>query len=519
MGRARIVENVGGGLYRATPLYNLSALDAELAKIQDVEAQYATLIVAALKTLDLLRDDYAIATQAFNNVIEQWKQQLIQQGKDVVPPPDPADPDNPETWEEAEREQEPALLAAINAARSAASVAALTRNADLDVAMLRFLRDQAVASKMGHLGDSGSSPENRAAVAGYFASSIGETLSYGTSSPAGTVNKWLADATARSALLGSGYEDVGIAYVYSRSHPAGYLWGALYAIPGDPPPNVTVIYPDPAKNAAEEEETKLNKIELPKTEVRTPENLAKVVAEFGKAAAKLKAAEQDLSKLMVERLARLARQSELTTIKTQLENQVLDVWACYFNDELAVGDIVYTAEVPGYWEFVDDAPLSSLHIYVGTSRERPVFFNEQAWNIVRRYTGFDSALTPATTMTPEMVFYNMAMEPGHLKWRPAWRYGVIESINQTTCGVRLDNAVARRAPTERLQEPIDLNPDAGPVLTGVPFDYPPCNAKVFSVDDEVLIRFDSQDRTKPTVVGFRRAPKECPPRISWEQIQ
>lgn len=295
MGRARIVENKGGGLYRATPLYNLSALNDELTKIQEAETQYAALLVAAFNTLDLLRDDYAVATAAVNSVITQWQQKLIEKMQDVPPPPYPADPKDPETWAEAEREQEQLLLAAINAARSSASVSELTRNSDLDVAMLRFLRDQAFTGKMGHMDESGASPAYRAAIAGYSASTIGETLSYGTSSPQSTVNSWDKSTTAKSTMLGANYIDVGIAYVYARNHPAGYLWGALYAIPGPPPEQVTETQSDPAKDAAEQTETALDKVELPKTDPLTPENLAKVVAEFGKAAAKMKAAEQDVS--------------------------------------------------------------------------------------------------------------------------------------------------------------------------------------------------------------------------------
>ena len=67
---------------------------------------------------------------------------------------------------------------------------------------------------------------------------------------ADVVQNWQIDPVAKATLLGAAYLDVGISFVYSRTHPTGYLWGAIYAVPGTPPPNVTVTYPDPAKTAA-----------------------------------------------------------------------------------------------------------------------------------------------------------------------------------------------------------------------------------------------------------------------------
>ena len=520
MGRAKIVENKGGGLYRATPIYNLTALNDELAKIQTAEAEYSALLYKMLKTIDLLRKEHREATTAVDNVIEQWKQKLIDRAASVIAPPSPADPDDPATWPAVESAKETELLAAINSARTTASVGTVTRNSDLDLAMLRLLKEQSSTKKMGHFTSGGVPPETRAAVAGYFAESVGETLDYGAVTAADVVQNWQIDPVAKATLLGATYLDVGISFVYSRTHPAGYLWGAIYAVPGTPPPNVTVTYPDPAKTAAKEEETKLDKIELPKTDPLTPEKLSEVIGEFGKAAAKLNAAEKDLEELMAERLARLARNSELLTFKSAVENLVLDVWACYMNDELAVGDTVYTAEVPGHWLFSSSAPLRSATIYAGTSRQRTIFFNEQSWNIIRRDTSFSSSLTPATTMTPEIGFYNLAMEPSHLKWKPVWRYGIIESITGAMCSVNLNPATARHVPTERGIEGLDIDLNENDILSNVAFDYPPCNVTAFVVGDEVLIRFNNQDRTKPVVIGFRRAPKACQPvRVSWEQIQ
>ena len=46
-------------------------------------------------------------------------------------------------------------------------------------------------------------------------------------------------------------------------------------------------------------------------------------------------------------------------------------------------------------------------------------------------------------------------------------------------------------------------------LTNVVISYPPCNGYGFEEGDDVLILFEGHDRTKPKVVGFRRAPRDC----------
>ena len=80
-------------------------------------------------------------------------------------------------------------------------------------------------------------------------------------------------------------------------------------------------------------------------------------------------------------------------------------------------------------------------------------------------------------------------------------------------------ATARHVPTERGIEGLDIDLNEHDILNNVGFDYPPCNVTAFVVGDEVLIRFNNQDRTKPVVIGFRRAPSLPPARVSWEQIQ
>lgn len=536
MGRARIIEPVEAGLYRARPLYDMTELEAELAKIEEEEAAYQKRLLDMLETISDLKADKRAAVDAVNEVMEQWRQEVIT--KTTPPPPlEPPEPNDPLTgapWDDPDRAQEPPLLVLLNALRTAASVDTLSRDSQLDKAIRRLLKDQAYLGTMGHTSPNGMTPAQRVHLAGYLAEQVGETLAYGRRTPAMVAGYW--ERQELEVVIDPDYADVGLAHVHAPDHPAGYLWGAVFAKPGTPPPKVTVIEEkkpddedptkDPAKEEAKKEEVKLEKIQLPELPDKlTPTSLAKIVAAFGKISAKLAAAEKALEKLMAERLDRLAREDELKKLKTRLEGLVYDVWACYYIDSLKPGDVVYTAEVPGHW--VEKAARRDATIYKGTAQEKTIFFDERSWNIVPRTALYDSQLKSATVIKDNLMFYNLAMEPGHLRWKPAYRYGTITDIEGNVCTVQLTEALARN---ERSSEPLTLNGVrvAGPndlvttdstKLEGVIIDYPPCHGVVFEEGDDVLIRFADFDWSKPTVIGFRRAPKQCPPtRISWEQV-
>lgn len=536
MGRARIIEPVEAGLYRVRPLYDMTAIEAALARIETEEAEYHARLLKVMNTITDLKSDKAAAADAVNAVMEQWQQHVIAATTPPPPlaPPEPNDPLTGAPWADPDRAQEPPLLAAINAIRTAASVPTLGRDGDLDKAILKHLKEQAFTGDIGHISLNGMTPAQRVHLAGYLAEAVGETLAYGRRPVADVAGFWQRQEL--DVLLDPDYEDIGLAHVHSGTHPAGYLWGAVYAKPGEPPPNVRVIEdkkpddpdptPDPAKEAAAEETAKLEKIQLPELPDKlTPPQLAKIVAEYGKVSARLTAAEKRLEQMMAERLDRIARRDELQKLKERLEALVYDVWACYYIDSLKPGDVVYTAEVPGHW--VENGLHRDATIYKGTAQEKTVFFDERSWNIVQRVALYDSQLKSATVIPDNLMFYNLAMEPGHLRWKPAYRYGTIIDLAGNVCTLRLTDAKAR---SERSSETLTLNGVrvAGPndlvatgsdTLAGVLIDYPPCNGAVFEVGDEVLIRFAQFDWAKPTVIGFRRAPVPCPPRrISWEQI-
>lgn len=106
------------------------------------------------------------------------------------------------------------------------------------------------------------------------------------------------------------------------------------------------------------------------------------------------------------------------------------------------------------------------------------------------------------------------MEPGHLKWRPAWRYGILTDINSEakTGSVTLNAQMARK----EQDDAAEMSINAEESLSGVPIVYPPCNARAFEKGDEVLVLFLNQDRATPAIIGFRREPKKCP--RTWQQV-
>lgn len=518
MGLARIVENKGSGLYTATPIYDLTRLNKLLDGLKQQQQEYLAVVWRALQTRDALESDASVAARAMHAVIDQWQQNMIAKEAAMAPlePPTPTDPETSLPWSHPDRGQEPPLLAAINVARSAAGGAEVSRVDKLNLAALYHLADQGYTHKTGHFGSDGSQPFGRVLQQGYFASKVLELLSYGTTTPDAVLGDWAQDPD-HTWLLDAEVIECGVAYHYAREHPAAHLWCVLLCVPGDPPtylqfPDDPNKQQDAAQDAAEQQERDLEKIKPPYLDSLQPSQLAAVVEQFATAQQKLAAAQREIDRLMAEKLERDRRIAELETLKTRLENRVIEVWACYYTTGLEVGKIVPTAEPPAFW--LDTPTVQAVTVDAGTTAERTVFFEERSWNIIREPKPGASVLAPVTPLSAELTFYNVAMEPGQLRWKPAWRYGFIITISGGVCAVVLIPALARGETEQQL----DLNPDP-PTLTNVPFEYPPCGVAAFTVGDEVLIAFEALDWTKPRVIGFRRAPRDCRRRISWEQIQ
>lgn len=519
MGRALILANKEGGLYSAKPVYDFTRLDAEKAKLDTEQAQYDGLILKALDTLAKLADEVSVAGAALDAVIAQWQADLIEKEDDVPPelvPPDPIDPETGLPWTDPDRAQEPPVLDAINALRTGAGRSSLSRDDDLDRAALNYLRTQSWSGRMGHIGQNGDKPADRVQGVGVDAATVHEVLNYGSTTPASAVAAW--QRSNLTELLDADATLAGIAYLYARQHPGTHLWCALIVEPGTPPPEVSYTDPpeDPAKDKAEDTDGSLERIKLDRIDALTPDKLKKVASNYAKSVQKEQAAQREVERLKAENLQRGQRIAELTALKAALEAQVMDVWCCLPIDNIAVGYEVNTAEIPGFWN--ETAISGYATIYEGTSREKQVFYQEQAaWNLVPVATLQPCKLFPAPAMSPSGVYWNIAMDPGHAKWKPLFRYGILTAISLTTntCTVDMREESARLTEGES----VPLVVDAGEVLSAVSINYPPCNAYAFDVGDEVLVMFLNFDRTTPQVIGFRRAPKDCYGRTSWNQVR
>jgi hypothetical protein len=196
----------------------------------------------------------------------------------------------------------------------------------------------------------------------------------------------------------------------------------------------------------------------------------------------------------------------------RIDGLELDVWCCYYNDEIEVGTTVETAEVPGFWK---NEPVNrSATLYAGTSQERTVVYTEYSWNIRRSTSDLSGKLVTSLTMTPASVFFNSAISPGHFKWKPVWRYGILTEVN------RYDGSFSLSDNDRNLYKDENLNINETVSLENILFEYPSCQGAVFTVGDEVLIRFLGFDRTQARIIGFRREPRPCiGGRTSWTQLR
>lgn len=513
MGRAIITYNAGGGLYRAKPLYNFVVLDKELADLQSQESEYASLLLKAFRSKELLEDELSSVTQAKNEVLKQWLDGLISK-ESAVPPELPPfvenDPSTGEPWVDPDRSQEQPLLDLINDYRDDNSLTPLTRNEQLNSAALNFLRYQAYTKKTGHFGAYQSTPESRAYEYGYSAERVEELIMQGSTSPAATFINWQRGNP--EIMLDEDFVDCGVAYKYAPDHSATHLWCALFAVPGQTPAIiVSGEQNEPIKEDVAQKEQELEKIKIPRVEDTSPEKLGEIIQRYAIAASKVVFAKNKITQLMADRLARISRISELQNVKQELNSLEYDVWASFFNDEIPESTQVYTAEVPGYWL---DEPIQKVStIYEKTENERNVVYVERSWNIVLRVENMDSKLTPAISVN-DIIYNYIAMEPGSIKWKPAYRYGFITAKSGDICNVNLLSAIARGA--EYLEAiPLDLNQETE--LQNIPIEYPPCNGAVFEIGDEIIVRFQDFSWTNARVIGFRRVPKKC---IGggWQQI-
>lgn len=163
---------------------------------------------------------------------------------------------------------------------------------------------------------------------------------------------------------------------------------------------------------------------------------------------------------------------------------LLDAWCADLTADLGVGTQVATVEVPGQR---------------GVIQIRPAFSDRAAYDPTR-----DGRLQPAAAGTPFGTYFNWALLPAWLKWRPFARVGTLSAVDHDadTGTVALDPATAARALAT-----IPINPTD--TLSDIPINYMDCNARPFEAGDRVLVDFPDRTWTSARIVGFESAPKPC----------
>jgi uncharacterized protein YkwD len=521
MGQATVLANLGEGLYRVQLNYDLTRINYEKAQLEEQWATYFTRLNEALLTLEDLRRAKAEAADGLDEVVKQWLDGLISKLNEeppVIPPLDPNDPETGLPWAEAERAQDGPLFDAINAERTAASIATLTRDADLDRSILRHLRALGATGRIRH-DEKGWDASDRARSAGYdfdSAVGVGQVLAFGTRGADVTVALWMRRSGDRALILSEDFTECGVAYVYNPRNPYSYLWGAVFAAPGAPMPTFVPPEPDPAEEAADEAESVLDKIPLPTVEGFEPAKLGEVAAEFGKAAQRVRAAENAVAALRVEEWDNRRRRLDLEALIESLATPI-DAWCCRYLDDIDIGAVLDTAEVPGFYQPESTVRFTQMGIRGGGPRFI-VEYSERAINLLTPGFSAVGRLHPVDNMTPAETFHAAAMEPGAVRWKPRWRYGIILDIGfDHLCTVRLNDGLVRqpRGVTEEL--PLDAADQK--TITNVMISYPPCDSERFEVGDEVLVHFVGHDRDVPVVIGFRREPLPCVGgRLSWREV-
>lgn len=117
----------------------------------------------------------------------------------------------------------------------------------------------------------------------------------------------------------------------------------------------------------------------------------------------------------------------------------------------------------------------------------------------------DGHMQARDVMSAEQAFLNAAILPGWQKFSPTYRIGTITAINygNDTCSVDLDAATSSA-------QNLDINQSSS--LSDVPIEYMTCDAKAFTVADEVVVQFLGQNWSTPKVIGFKDNPKSCAPK-------
>jgi uncharacterized protein YkwD len=124
-----------------------------------------------------------------------------------------------------------AMLARINAARTAQGLAPLSANGQLGNAALQHTIDMAVNNFMSHTGSNGSQPWDRVSAQGYSWSYVAENIAAGDSTVDGTFNQWWNSSGHRANMLSPDVTQMGLGHVSRPGTTYGHYWTLVLAHP------------------------------------------------------------------------------------------------------------------------------------------------------------------------------------------------------------------------------------------------------------------------------------------------
>lgn len=124
-------------------------------------------------------------------------------------------------------EEELRLL--INAERTSRGLAPLAFDALLAQVAEAHSQDMIDRNFFDHINPDGLDPGDRVANAGYSASTWGETIGAGYTTPAAMLSGWMNSPGHRGILLSPNFTEIGLGYVTGGAY--GHYWTAVFARP------------------------------------------------------------------------------------------------------------------------------------------------------------------------------------------------------------------------------------------------------------------------------------------------
>ncbi len=229
---------------------------------------------------------------------------------------------------------------------------------------------------------------------------------------------------------------------------------------------------------------------------------------------------QEQALLDAEYRAQQARNTNTASIEaavaeeTRLKARVKELQAMYRDAPSAEGSAALT---------IASQALSNVQQDILTLRGREATLTNKIQQLQRRQADLadrpastspnfgDGLMTAPQVMSPEQAFLTAAVMPGWQKWRPTYRTGTITAldVDADTASVSLDAAASSA-------KGLGINQTGS--LSNVPVSYMTCNAKAFEVGDRCVVRFTSQDWSRPVVIGFVDNPKPCETFVAFYSI-